>query len=296
MNLRNAKYLINEGIKSFWINGLMSLASSIIVTASLVIFGIYILFTMNINHIGQQLMDQYEIQVFMYDISDERTEEVRAEIAEIPHVNGEINYVSKVAALEAYRENLGKNARILNGLGEDNPLPASFLVTLDDLLHSQEVVDEISKISDVEEVKNNKDVMDQLLKITSLVRSFSLWLMVLLSMVSVFIISNAIKITVYARRREINIMKYIGATDRFISWPFIIEGMIIGIIGAMISLLLVSQAYLYAVPQITQFLGGVIKLYAVREILWQLLAWFVGVGVVLGAVGSAVSLRKHLQV
>lgn len=297
MRFRNIQYFLKEGFRSFWVNGLMSAASAIIVTASLIIFGIYIIFTLNVNFLGDQLLSQYEIQLFLDEgCSPERAQAIGEELKQIAHVK-EVQYSPKDQELADYKEKLGDSAGMLDGLENDNPLPDSYRLTLDNLDNSEAVIQQASQIENVKDVRNNKETMDKIVKATNIFKHGSLWLMILLSVISVFIISNTIKITVFARRRDINIMKYLGATDWFISWPFVIEGIIIGLIGAAVSLLIVTQSYMYIIGSLSPtFLGATLRLYKLHEIIWYLVAWFAGIGIVLGALGSAISIRRHLHV
>lgn len=296
MKLRNFQYFLKEGFRSFWVNGLMSAASVIIVMASLLLFGVYIIFSMNINYIGNQLLEQYEIQVFLSnDCTLERADEIGNEIRAIEHVTG-AEYLPKDEALADYREKLGDSGSMLDGLENDNPLPDSFKITLDDLSNSKSVVEKIKQIPNVENINNNKEAMDKLTKISSVLKHASMALVILLSIISVFIISNTIRITLYARRRDINIMKYLGATNKFISSPFVIEGVIIGLIGAIIAMIIVLPVYNYFIGHSGNIFASTIKLYKTGEIFLSLTAWFGGIGVALGAVGSAISIRRHLNV
>jgi len=296
MKVRTLKYFLGEGFRSFWVNRLMSAASSIIVTACLLIFGIYILFSMNINYIANQLKSQYEIQVFVKEgTSALRTKAIGLEIKKIENVKDAV-FFSKQEALLDYKSKLGESAGMLDGLEADNPLRDSYKVTVNNLENVQIITDNIAKVSGIATVKNNKAAIDKIVRATSIIKDISLWAMVILGIIAVFIISNTIKITVFARRRDINIMKYLGATNWFISWPFMIEGMIIGIIGAIVSLLVTTQGYNYFVNIVSEFIGGSVKMYMLYEVIAQLAGYFFGLGILLGAVGSGISLRRHLHV
>ena len=296
MKLRNCNYAVKEGFRSFWVNGLMSAASVIIVVASLLIFGVYIIFSMNINYIGDQLLEQYEIQVFLTsDCTLERADEIGTEIRAMEHVTG-ATFIPKDEALANYREMLGESGSMLDGLENDNPLPDSFKITLDDLSNANTVVEQVQQIPNVENVNNNKVAIDKLTKFSSVLKHASLALIILLSIISIFIISNTIRLTLFARRRDINIMKYLGATNRFISSPFVVEGIVIGLVGAAIALLIVIPAYSYLLSHSGNIIGAALKLYEIKEILATLAMWFGGIGIILGALGSAISIRRHLNV
>lgn len=296
MRARTLKYFIQEGIRSFFKNGLMSVASVITVMLCLILFGVYVLFSMNLNYAAAQVEANYEITVFIEeDTSLTRTSQISENLKALSNINNVI-FVSKEQALEGWKKEFGEGAEILDGLEHDNPLRDSYKVTVLDLKVVNTTVSEIEKMDNVAYVKNNKDTMDRLVNITGIVKNISLWFMVFFALISIFIISNAIRITVFARRREVNIMKFVGATDWFISFPFMIEGIIIGILGALFSVFAVSQAYNYFFNYADLIFGSTIKLYQFHTVFWVLVASLVGMGVTLGAVGSAISLRRHLHV
>lgn len=296
MKLRSVKYFVHEGTKSFFRNGLMSLASVIIVTACLIIFGIYVLFSLNLNYIMEQVKEQYEIAIFIDSETDsEDVGDIGEKIKENQYVL-DAEFVSKDDALKDYKKQLGVQSTWLDGLENDNPLRDSYQVTLSDLSVYQEVVEEIEKIEGVAYIRNNHSVIEKIVSITGIIKNISFWVMIFLAAIAVFIISNTIRLTVFARRKEVNIMKFVGATNNFISWPFIVEGMIIGIVGAAISLALISYGYIWFISGIGAFLSNSFMLYKLGDIIWIVTGSLLALGIFLGAIGSAVSLRKHLHV
>ena len=293
----NFKYFVSEGVKSYTTNGLMSVASTVIVVASLVVFGLYLLFSMNINYIAQQLEAECEIRVWIKEsVKPESTamQDIKNKIKATDNVDS-VEFYSNEKALKDYEEDLGDDASVLDGLEDDNPLRDSFKVKLVDLSLADVTASDIAKIQGVAKVNDNQTSMNRLVSATNIVKNISFWFMIFLSAIAVFIISNTIKITLFARRRDINIMKYLGATNSFISWPYIVEGIVIGLAGAFISIIIVMLAYNYFMSMnITLF--GTLKFCGVWDVFFPLLAWFVGIGVLLGAIGSAVSIRRHLRV
>lgn len=293
----NFKYFVSEGTKSYSKNGLMSVASTVIVVASLLVFGIYLLFSMNINHIASQLESKCEIQAWIDEsvpFESTKMQDIENKIKTVENVKS-AEFFSNKKALEEYREQLGKDAGYLDGLEEDNPLRDSYKISLDDLSKAGETADEIAKISGIASVTDNRSSMNKIVNATNVIRHISFWFMIFLSAIAVFIISNTIKITLFARRREINIMKYLGATNSFISWPFVIEGIVIGIVGALISLLAVTVMYWYFLSMdFTLF--GTISFCTVGNVFVPMFLWFTGIGILLGAFGSAISIRRYLRV
>ena len=294
--VRAFNYFINEGVRSFIKNGLMSVASVITVSLCLVLFGVYVLFSANINYMAEQVEANYEIRIFIDENAVQpQISRIEAELNAIDNING-VAFVSKEESLEEWKQKFGDGAEIFDGLELDNPLRDSFNITLNSLALADETIGEILRINDVANIKNNKPAMDKLMEITTGVQKVSFWLMIFFALISVFIISNAIRITVFARRREINIMKFVGGTDWFISCPFVIEGIIIGLIGSLVALLVASQAYGYVIANVGLVIENSIKIYSLRELFGILLGALAGMGVMLGALGSGISLRRHLYV
>ena len=297
MRAKTITYFFEEGAKGFWVNGLMSVASVFIVVASLLILGIYMAFSLNINYIGTQFEQQYEIRAFIESgTSEERLNQIKDEISKIKHVkNAEI--VTAGQAFEDYKGTLGGDSDILDGLKDgDNPLRDAVKITLSDLNSANSVAKTVAEIPNVAKVRNSQDVVQSLLKLTAAIRHGSMILMILLSVVAVFIISNAIRMTVFARRRDIGIAKFLGATDWFIRWPFIIEGVIMGVVGALIALALVVPGYNYIFTSLNNMAGNAVKFYTTDVIVKEISVWFVGIGALLGAFGSGISLGRYLHV
>lgn len=293
----NLHYFISEGCKSYAVNGLMSLASTFIVVASLVVFGLYLLFSMNVNHIAKQLEAECEIQVWIDDtvISDSaEMQDIENSLRALSNVKS-VEFFSNDSALADYKEKLGKDSEYLDGLEGDNPLRDSFKITLYDLSEADKTASQFEKIPGVSNVSDNRTSMNKLVNATNVIKHISFWFMIFLSAIAVFIISNTIKITLFARRRNINIMKYLGATDSFISWPFVIEGIVIGLVGAAVSLAIVSAGYMvFLSKNFTIF--NTIEFCGMGQVILPMFCWFAGIGVLLGALGSAVSIRRHLRV
>lgn len=293
----NFKYFVSEGCKSYSKNWLMSLASTFIVIASLLVLGIYLLFSMNINYVAKQLESECEIRAWVDESIEPDTSEMKDienKLKSIDNVD-DVDFFSNEKALDEYAKDLGDDAAVLDGLEGDNPLRDSFKITLVDLSMADSTALKVSEVEGIAKVSDNQSSMNKLVNATKIVKNLSFWFMIFLSAIAVFIISNTIKITLFARRRDINIMKYLGATNSFISWPYIIEGIVIGLVGALISLVAVILGYNYFLSMdFTLF--GTIRFCSLTDVILLLLAWLVGIGVLLGAAGSAVSIRRHLRV
>ena len=231
-------YLIGEGFRNFFKNKKSTAASLIIMCATMFIFGIFFLIGENINYIMTQVQSEQAMQVFINpDATPEQEEELNQKIKAIPYVNT-TEYISKEEALNTVQGWSGEIKQILEGYTVENynPFKASFVVTLTDLSKNDEVEEQIKTFDNVADVEAGNKTVNTLVNIANGVRTATGVILVLLVLISIFIISNTIKLTVHARRKEISIMKYVGATNGFIRWPFMVEGIIIGIISAIISL------------------------------------------------------------
>jgi len=273
----------------------MTLASVVTVTGCLLLFGVFMLFSVNLNYITQQVQSQCEIQAYInIDYTKEQAQALKDEIEKIPNVK-EAVLETKDQAFENYKAMLGEDAVALDGLETEDFLRNSYKITLDDLRMSESLVGEVSKIEGVSDVRNRKDILDKIINVTDLIKSMSFYSMLLLSVIAIFIISNTIKLAVHAREKEIHIMKYVGATDWFIRWPFIIEGIIVGIIGAALAFLLTSVSYNYVYAALRSFLD-IFDLRQPSSMVFLLISSLFSFGAVMGAAGSLIAVRRHLKV
>ncbi len=296
MIFRNLKYFVTQGIKGLLSNSLMTLASIGIVIASLVIFGIFVLFGLNINSIGNQIKEQCEINVYLpNDMNRDDVRAIGSQLSEIEFVK-EAQLYTKEERLQNYREGLRHDqAEVITTLEADNPLRDAYILSLTDVRMANRVAAEAGKIKGVEEVTNRQDLIQTILSITNTVKNVSIWLLIILAGISIFIISNTIKLGMFSRRKEINIMKFVGATNWFIRWPFIIEGMLLGAVGAAISALIVMFGYSSALGTLQEFMGNIALLEA-SEVVNIIIIGFAVMGIGIGMAGSAMSIRKHLHV
>jgi len=295
MKLRTAEYFIREAILSIRRNGLMSVASVSTVAVSLLILGMFLVIVLNLNNMAAELESQVQIIVYLEDkLSDEEIRAIGTRIAQMEGVR-QVMFVTKDEAMARFKERLGEQQSILDALGDVNPLPNSFEIKMADPKLVKPTAEAIKKYSGVENVRYGQEIIEQLFGLTRLVRLVGITLIVFLALAAMFIISNTIRLTVFARRREIGIMKYVGATDWFIRWPFLIEGMILGFGGAFIAVMLLSKTYGLIVEQIYQSLAflPVIPQYPFMNYVGLLL---LVAGMIIGALGSTISLRRYMQV
>lgn len=296
MKIRALKYYGKQASKNVFSNGWMSLASIFTVIASLLVFGIFFVLTLNLNYIATQFESDYEIILVVDETyNDEQTKALEEKIKAVGNVDT-ITFDSKENRLETLKQDMGENAILFEGYEEDNPLRDWYKVTLSDLSQTESVVEQFRNIEGIVKVILNQDTVDSLLSATSYIMKISIAIMIALGIISIFIIANTIKLTVFSRGKEINIMKYVGATDWFIRWPFIIEGIMIGLIGSVIALLVITFGYNGLTAFISKLGVSFVSFKPVLDVLPYLIPMFLCVGVFLGGIGSLISVRKHLKV
>ncbi|MCX7884434.1 MAG: permease-like cell division protein FtsX [Caloramator sp.] len=296
MKIRTFSYFFKESIKSMKRNRVMSFASITTVAAALFIFGAFMIIISNVNNAVDTVENKVEIKAFLKDdVTTLKSREIEKKIKKIPNVKSVV-FESKDEALKKVTEQLGENRDLTEGLEEDNPFPASFIIKVDKPSDVAYVSKELSQIEDFEKINDAQEIVNQIIKITNFIKLFSLILMIILSVIGISLISNTIKLTVYARKREIGIMKYIGATDWFVKWPFLLEGIILGLLGALIAIGLLSAGYSYGIKVISAnnilFFSLIPLNVIIRTILWQ----FCLVGMIIGGVGSLISIKKFLVI
>lgn len=238
-------YLIGEGFGNVFKNKKSTGASLMIMCATMIIFGIFLILTQNINHFVSEIESAQGIQVFINnDATQEQMDEVGEKLRALDGVST-VEFVSKEDALNQMKEKFGDKQDLLSGYEENNIFPASYVVTLTDLTKSQEVQDQILTFDNIKKITSKDETVTTLINLANGIKIVTGVILILLIIISVFIIANTIKLTVHARRKEISIMKYVGATNGFIRWPFIVEGMIIGVVASLISIAIVGIAYTF---------------------------------------------------
>lgn len=300
MKIRTTRYIIKEGIFNAYKNKLMSIASMSIVIASLLIFGIFYLITVNFNSNLNYLKEQPEIQVFCFpELDDAQVNQVESSIKS----DGRVQEYKMVTKEEAFKKVKNEMFSGKEGLLEDideSIMPVSFIVKLKNPEDSDQIVEQFKAIEGVETVTYAQQAIEFIAKVTYWIPMISSFILITLLVVSMLIIANTIKLTVFARRREINIMKYIGATDWFIRWPFIIEGVIIGVVGAIIAFIITAVGYGTFEKKISSDLVSIgfniIKLVKFNETALRIILLYTLTGAVVGAIGSIISIRKYLHV
>ena len=299
-------YLIGEGFRNVFKNKKSTSASIIIMSLTMLIFGVFFVITENINSIMKQIESEQGIEVFLYDISEDQTKAIGDYIRNIDGVNT-VEYKTKEDALNQLKSQFKDREDLLSGYEENNIFPASYVVTLTDLTKSDEVQQKIRAYDDgksdsekvIKNITSKDETVSTLVSLANGVKIITGVILVILILISIFIIANTIKLTVHARRREISIMKYVGATNSFIRWPFIVEGIIIGIISGAISIIILGINYNLIAGKIleSQVVSAMnINLLTFADMFGLIVLVYTILGVGIGVLGSCISMRRYLKV
>lgn len=295
MSFSTKEYFIKETYKSIRRNGFMSFASISTVAVSLLVLGMFLLIFLNTNNLAKYLESQVQVSVYMQDDADAgELTSVREQLQKMPGVV-KVTPVSKEQALERFKERLGDQEQLLNSLGKDNPFPNSFDVQVDNPERIKAITPLIGQLPKVETAKFGQEVVEHLFQLTRILRFGGVVLIIFLAMATLFIISNTIRLTVFARRKEVVIMKYVGATDWFIRWPFLLEGMTLGFFGAILASLFINSIYSALLDRIHATLAF-LPLLPPSPLLGYVTLFLLAAGTGIGALGSYISLRKFLRV
>ena len=295
MNFQTLEYYLREAFQSMIRKRWMTFASIGTVTVALFVLGVFLILVMNMTKMAASLESQVQISAYLFDgLTAGEQKEIERTTRDLSNV-AKVEYVTKEQALKTLQERLGEQKKILDALGDSNPLPNYFLVTVKNASEVKRTAEIISEIPGVEEVKYGQDVATNLFELTHLVRLFGLLLMLILALATIFIISNTIRLTVFARRKEIAIMKYVGATDSFIRWPFVLEGVLLGFIGGSISAIILRSFYSAMAKKIYATLAffPLVEQYPFMN--WLSLGLIIS-GMAVGILGSTISLKKFLEV
>ena len=295
MSFSTKEYFVKETYKSIRRNGFMSFASISTVAVSLLVLGMFLMIFLNTNNLTQYLESQVQVSVYMQDsANDKDLAAAKEKLQKMPGVV-KVTQVSKQQALERFKQSLGEQEQLLNSLGKDNPFPNYFEVQVDNPERIKVITPQINQIPKVEIAKFGQEVVEHLFQLSKIMRLGGIVLVVFLAMATLFIISNTIRLTVFARRKEVIIMKYVGATDWFIRWPFLLEGMTLGFFGAILASIFINSIYSGLLERIHATLAFLPLLPAWPLLLYvDLFLLVAGTGI--GALGSYISLRKFLRV
>ena len=291
------KYLIKEGVAGIWKNRLMSFASVGTIALCLIILGLSYSIAANVDYLLKQIESTIGITAYIdTDIKEEEVTVLKNKIEKVPHVTM-VTYISKEDALLSFSEDQSiKN--IMDQFKEDNPLPASFEIHMDELVNQDDIVQSLKQYTELE-LSYFKTETPMLVQLSKSIRLISMIVIGCLTLVGILLMSNTIKLTVYIRRREINIMKYIGAADWFIRAPFIIEGIATGLLGAVIPIFVIWGSYEWFTETIYETFSLMmesVKLQETSVILTNFIPMSLVIGVSIGIIGSGIAITKHLKV
>ena len=295
MNINTVEYFVREVIHSLRRNNWMSVASIGTVAVSLFIFGMFLMLVMNMNKMVDAMESQVQIMVYLEDdFSRDDARELEVDLKKMQGVE-KVTFVPKEEAMEKFKERLGDQKTLLDALDETNPLPDSFEVMVVQPEMVKTAAENIEKFEGVDSAKYGQDVMEHLFDITRLIRIFGFALMMVLALATLFIISNTIRLTVFARRKEIAIMKYVGATDWFIRWPFVLEGIVMGFLGSLIASVVLRFTYSGITAKIYDTLAFFPLIPEEPFLNYVTMIVVIG-GMIMGAIGSTVSIKRFLKV
>ena len=300
MRTSNVTYLVKKGISSIWKNFLMSFASFCILMVSLLLVSCAVLLMMNVNKIMSNIEDTNEITIYLKeDISDKQVEHIKSVLEKNQDIT-DVKYYSKEQALDDFRDNMAEYSELLDYL-DKNPMPETFLVRVKDLSKIRHVVNTVNDIEGVEQTKAPYDFASVLVQIRNTFTLIGGAVLIALVVVSIVIVSNSIRTSVFARRNEISIMRYVGATSVFIKAPFFVEGMFIGILAGAAAwgltwLIYDSVFALFSADLTVWQMFGFYGLTPFGDIMWYVLAVNCAAGALLGAVGTVFSTGKYLKV
>ncbi len=326
MKLTSIKYLVGEGFKNAWVNRLMSIASVGVLMACMVIIGLALLITENVNKAIGNLEQQNIVIAYMKDYnwallegelpadaaseeqpdengirssdyvihSDDEGKALCEEIKKIPNV-AEVTYVSSEEGLKTVEETLNigeeQSNKLLSG---ENPISCSAKIQMEDMSRFEETVNKISELDGVYTIQSHSDLAETINAIKNGVGVAGVWIIAILMIIALVIVSNTIRVTMYNRKLEISIMKAVGATDAFVRIPFVVEGVVIGLISALLAEGILYFCYRVATETIIKTLNTT-DIVSYGDMAWILLALFVGIGLFAGIIGSVIMISKYLR-
>ncbi len=286
---------MSEACKSFWRNSFMSIASIVTVALSFFILGIFAIMVANLDNFADNLENQVQISVYLKDgLTTEQVMSVGKRLKALPEVR-QIKFTNKDQAMTELKERMKDQPGILEALEGKNPLPTSYEITFTQAGAVKKAAQIVATYPEVESSHYGQEIIEQLLNITRVIRWGGMALIVLLTVATLFIISNTIRLTVFARRKEIGIMKYVGATNWFIRWPFLLEGLLLGFIGGVIADAALVQFYRFVTSEIHHSLAF-LPLVGMNPFMYQVGIGLLLLSMIIGAVGSTISLKRYMKV
>lgn len=297
MTASSLRYLLKEGFRNTWTNRMMSIASICVLMSCLVLMGCASMIFLNIDSLLGRIEEENVVMVYIQDgTSDADINAMNDSLKKMDNIK-DVEFVAKEDAWQEQLDTMEEaQAEFFTQISSDIPLPDAFKVTIKDLTQFDGTVDQIRQLKHIDTIRENKDLAQKLVKIRHGVEVISIVIVAVLLAISLFIISNTIKLTVYSRRLEISIMKSVGATNGFVRLPFVVEGMILGIAAGVISLGLVWGFYEFAINQFSDLIASLgLEALKFKDYAWPMLGAFLGIGVFTGVGGSLITMSKYLN-
>lgn len=301
MKLSGVRYLTKQGISNIWKNRMMAFASFCVLLVSLLLVGLSILFYINLNSIIGGIENKNEVIIFLdEDITPEQTEEIQAQLEQMDNID-DISFYSKDEAFDSMKDSMAEYEKVFDSLGDDNPLLDSYRIKIKDISLTSETVTLIQELDHIYSIRAPYDFINILTEMRKIIYWVASAIIIALAIVSMVIISNTTKASVFARRNEISIMKYVGATNTFIRVPFFVEGMVTGITAGIAATIITWLGYDAFVELLTKEVNilniiGMGSIISFREIVFKVAGAYILAGAFIGALGSALSTRKYLDV
>jgi len=295
MKLNRFFYLIKEGIKSIFTHGFMSFASVTIIVACLIIMGSFSLLSFNIDAMISDMEQDNEILAFVDDeLSDEEAMAIQTRLEAVSNVSS-VKFVTRQEAFESFKAEYDDASRFSDL--PDTTLRHRYVIHLEDLALMETTAGDIKAINGIADVGAELEISRAIIMIRNVISLISLVIIAILFVVSVFIMNNTIKLATYSRKEEIAIMKMVGASNSFIRFPFVVEGMILGLLGGGIAFFIEWGLYrLLTEKLMASLIGGIVNVVAFEIIFWPMLAIFLGIGLLVGVFGSSVAIRNYLKI
>jgi cell division transport system permease protein len=297
MKIRTIGRHAQDSLKNISRNGWMTFASVSAVTVTLILVGVFFVIMMNLNRVAETIEDDVQIRVHIDVAANQQDQQkLKSEIESIPEVQS-VTFSSKKEELDNLVNSLGEEGKSFKLFEQDNPLNDVFIVKTKEPTDTMKVADKLKSVNYVAKVKYGQGKVEKLFKFINASRNVGIVLIIGLFFTAIFLISNTIKITIIARRREIKIMRLVGATNTFIRWPFFLEGLWLGVIGAILPIILISIAYYRAYDYIGPRLEGTfIQVIPFDPFMYQVSGMLILMGALIGIWGSLMSVRKFLKV
>ena len=301
MKASGVRYLVNQGIENIWKNRMMAFASFCVLLASLLLVGISVLFYMNITSMIGGVEDKNEVIVYLdEDTTDSEISEFQGELQKLGNIQS-ITFYSREQAFEDLKKSMSDYEVLFDSLGDDNPLIDGFRIKIQNIDYISDTITQIEQLDHVYSIRAPMDFVNLLTEIRKIVTLICSVLIIALLIICIVIISNTTKASVFARREEIQIMKYVGATNTFIRVPFFVEGLLTGLLAGAVALVITWFAYDSLVELLTgqaDFLSviGMGSIIPFKNVVGRVTLTYLGDGGLFGALGAIFSMRKHLNV